>query len=226
MQCRSPSPKLCAVLGAPFRCRGAHMVLAPISLTCGSWSRVRGFLPLQFQRLEADYRQASATRKRNRSRQATSSATRKRDIYKIRRAGDGTTLWLPSRPSRDRHMRPTSRAKLPAIPEHHANRTLPRLFMADSTVPKSLLRLFVAPKTRYAGYRRWNSNPYTRHIRKQVPQTSHLAESSTATAVQRSVSAPSASPSRLPPRKRTTATPQTHSSRIEYTGTRPGRTSR
>ena len=111
MQCRSPSPKLCAVLGAPFRCRGAHMVLAPISLmcgrfrertgcislTCGSWSRVRGFLPLQFQRLEADYRQASATRKRNRSRQATSSATRKRDARKIRRAG----AEQPSEPQAD-----------------------------------------------------------------------------------------------------------------------------
>ena len=168
---------------------GAHMILTPISLTCGrfrgrtgcisltcgSCSPVCGFLPLQFQRLEADYCRASATRKRNRSRQTMESATRKRDTREIRKAEDETappnadpTFQKPLNRGQTSH-------KTPRAPKHRTNRALLRLFMADYTISKSLLRLFVAPKTRYAGYEGWNSNPHTRHIRKPMPQTSHLA---------------------------------------------------
>lgn len=145
-----------------------------ISLTCGSCSPVHGLLPLQFQRLEADCRRASATRKRNRSRQTTESATRKRDTREIRKAEDETAPLNPDPPFQKPSNRGQTSHKTPRALKHRTNRALPRLFMADSAAPESLLRLFVASKTRYAGHRRWNSSPHTRHIRKSVPQTSHL----------------------------------------------------
>ena len=154
-----------------------------ISLTCGSCSPVHGLLPLQFQRLETDYCRASATRKRNRSRQTMESATRKRDTREIRKAKDETAPLNPDLPFQKPSNRGQTSHKTPRAPKRRTNRALLRLFMADSAAPKSLLRLFVAPKTQYAGYRRWNSNPHTRHIRKSVPQTSHLAQSNAATAV-------------------------------------------